>query len=44
MFPTKKSKRDNNKFIGRKGEGDGVLELPIEIMQDNAGQVGDEGL
>jgi len=32
-------KQDNNKFNGRKGVRDEVLELPIRIMQSNTGQL-----
>ena len=41
MLPTHENiKQDNNnRFVGEKGEGDKVLELPIEILQDDTGQV-----
>ena len=32
MFPTPEIKQDNNKLCGRKGVGDEVLELLIEII------------
>jgi len=38
-----KSKKTTKTFDGRKGEGDEVLELPIEFLQDDTGQaVGNE--
>ena len=41
MLPTHENiKQDNNnRFVGEKGEGDKVLKLPIEILQDDTGQV-----
>ena len=39
MRPTHESKTIQDKFNGRKGVGDEVLELPMGIMQDNT-QVG----
>ena len=41
MLPTHENiKQDNNnRSVGEKGEGDKVLELPIEILQDDTGQV-----
>ena len=33
------NKNSNNRSVGEKGEGDEVLELPIGILQDDAGQV-----
>ena len=42
MLPTHeniKQDNNNNRFVGEKGEGDKVLELPIEILQDDTGQV-----
>ena len=41
MLPTHENiKQDNNnRSVGEKGKGDEVLELPIEILQDDTGQV-----
>ena len=41
MLPTHENikQENNNRSVGEKGEGDELLELPSEILQDDTGQV-----